>query len=354
MIVPIGDAPNPHGVPWLTYLLILINVAVYVMYTVPLGAVPVDPQDPRFLAYADAVRHSLPDPALLPRVLQGATEYDLFVFAHGFRPDAMSVTDLLTSMFLHGGLLHLVGNMLFLWIYGDNVEHRLGPLRFLVTYLATGVAACLAHVALDPSSGLPMVGASGAISGVLGCYFVWFPRNHVRLLWLLPPFLMQVMLVPARLVLGFYLVLDNFLPLLTGGGDVSIAHAAHIGGFIAGALGAWLGGRMALQAAPADASTAGDALAMAEDLRRAGRNREALAVLGRYLRANPRSPGAGDLHAEAGDILLRDRNDPTGAYQQFVPALEQGASPAAEAVVRDGLATIASLQKRPLRRLQAV
>ena len=91
------------------------------------------------------------------------------------------------------GFLHLFGNMLFLWIYGDNVEHRLGQVRYLLWYLATGIAATLFHTLRASHSDIPLVGASGAISGVLGFYFVWFPRNHVRLLWLLPPFLMQTL-----------------------------------------------------------------------------------------------------------------------------------------------------------------
>ena len=105
-------------------------------------------------------------------------------------------------MFLHAGFLHLFGNMLFLWIYGDNVEHRLGHVPYLFWYLATGVAATLFHMLGASGSQIPLVGASGAISGMLGFYFVWFPRNQVRLLWLLPPFVMQVFEVPARLVLG--------------------------------------------------------------------------------------------------------------------------------------------------------
>ena len=120
--------------------------------------------------------------------------------------------DLLSCMFLHGSLMHLFGNMLFLWIYGDNVERRLGSFAFLLWYLLTGVAATLAHALVFSSSEVPLVGASGAISGVLGFYFVWFPRNVVRMLAFLPPFLMQVFEIPARYVLGMYLVLDNLCP----------------------------------------------------------------------------------------------------------------------------------------------
>src|SRR4030095_2994585 len=168
----------------------------------------------------------------------------LFVFQWGFRPAHPSLVDLFTCMFLHGSLLHLVGNMLFLWIYGDNVEHRLGPVRYLLWYLATGVAATVFHTIRASQSELPLIRASGAISGIPGFYFIWFPRNHVRLLWLLPPFLMQTFEVPARLVLGVYLVLENVLPYLVTSGDTGVAHGAHIGGFLAG-----LGGARGLGAA---------------------------------------------------------------------------------------------------------
>lgn len=345
MVIPIGDAPNPRGLPWVTYALIAVNCAVFALVTVPLSAVPLDPRDPRYLAYVDAVRHSLPDPSLLPHLLRNASEYDLFVFAHGFRPADMSLADLLTAMFLHGGFLHLFGNMLFLWIYGDNVEHHLGPVRYLAAYLATGAAASLTHVVLDPTSTLPMVGASGAISGVLGCYFVWFPRNHVRLLWLLPPFLLQTVMVPSRIVLAFYLMLDNLVPLLVGRQTGGIAHAAHIGGFVAGAAGAYLVGRWRLSRAPAPSHHPQDVIALAGRLRARGESEEAVAALLRFVHDDPRSPEAADMQALAGTILLEDLGESTEAYQQFMAALERGPSPTAEALARDGLAAIARLQR---------
>src|SRR5690606_29843226 len=123
---------------------------------------------------------------------------------------------LLASMFMHGGFAHLAGNMLFLWIYGDNVEHRVGTLRFVGYYLVTGVAATLMHAMFFPTSGLPLVGASGAISGVLGFYYLWFPANRVHLL-LLFPFLLRVT-VPARTLLGLYIVVENIFPFILARG----------------------------------------------------------------------------------------------------------------------------------------
>lgn len=241
MFFPFGDLPNPRGFfPWVTWLLIAANIAVYAVLTVPMSTVPVAPDDPRLLAWLNALGVTLA--SLPPDALAGVSAYDLFVFEHGFKPAVPSAADLLASMFLHSGLMHLLGNMLFLWIYGDNVEHRLGRLGALAAYLGTGAAAVLGHAVLNPTSMTPMVGASGAISGVLGMYFVMFPRNLVKvLLWILP-FALRVQLVSARLVLGLYLVIDNLLPLLVGARG-GVAYGAHIGGFVAGVALAWLGER---------------------------------------------------------------------------------------------------------------
>ena len=145
---------------------------------------------------------------------------------------------LFTSMFLHGGWGHLFGNMLFLWVFGDNVEHRIGHLRFFVFYLATGIAAALAHIFFNPNSMMPTVGASGAISGVLGGYLLMFPRNRVYVLtW------GGVATVPAVFMLGLWILMQ----FINGFGSIAttpetgeeaggVAYLAHIGGFIAGLI----------------------------------------------------------------------------------------------------------------------
>lgn len=139
---------------------------------------------------------------------------------------------LITSMFLHGGWLHLGGNMLFLWIFGDNVEDAMGPVRFLVFYLLCGIAAALAHVAVDPASQIPTVGASGAISGVLGAYLVLHPRAQVLTL-----FLRFFITLPAFVVLGLWFALQAVsATVATGGEGGGVAWWAHIGGFIAGVV----------------------------------------------------------------------------------------------------------------------
>jgi membrane associated rhomboid family serine protease len=137
-------------------------------------------------------------------------------------------------MFLHGGWLHIIGNMLYLWIFGNNIEDILGHVGFVLFYVACGAAAALAQSALDVDSTVPMIGASGAIAGVLGAYAVLFPRAHV--LVLLPlGFFSQVIRLPALLVLGFWFVLQFIEGGLTASsGEGGVAYWAHIGGFVAG------------------------------------------------------------------------------------------------------------------------
>jgi membrane associated rhomboid family serine protease len=139
---------------------------------------------------------------------------------------------LLTSMFLHGGWMHLGGNMLYLWIFGDNLEKVMGAVRFAIFYLVCGLAASFAHIVFGPGSNIPAVGASGAISGVLGGYLVLFPRNRVRVLTR-----GGIAHVPALVVLGLWIVIQ----LISGIGSMAqtsetagVAYMAHIGGFVAG------------------------------------------------------------------------------------------------------------------------
>src|SRR5262249_60468874 len=129
---------------------------------------------------------------------------------------------------------------------------RRGPWPPLAWSRGTGPAPPPFHPLGASGSEIPLVGASGAISGILGFSFVWFPRNRVRLLWLLPPFLMQVFEVPARIVLGIYLILDNLLPYLLVSGDAGVAHGAHIGGFLAGLAAAWVMDRREVSVRPED------------------------------------------------------------------------------------------------------
>ncbi len=147
-----------------------------------------------------------------------------------------AVSRLTATMFMHGGWLHLLGNMLYLWIFGDNVENSMGRGRYLLFYLITGYAATLTHVYFMPESVVPMVGASGAIAGVLGAYFLLFPK--ARVLTLLPiGFLITVVRIPAVFFLGFWFLLQVFNQTMVSSPDTqSVAWWAHIGGFIAGVI----------------------------------------------------------------------------------------------------------------------
>ena len=138
-----------------------------------------------------------------------------------------------TSMFLHGGWMHLIGNMLYLWIFGNNVEDAMGHGRFVFFYLACGTAAAMMQTLMDPASTVPMIGASGAISGVLGAYLLLFP--HARVLVLIPlGFLFYTLRLAAGWVLGFWFVMQLFSSLLSDTAHGGVAFFAHIGGFIAG------------------------------------------------------------------------------------------------------------------------
>jgi membrane associated rhomboid family serine protease len=142
---------------------------------------------------------------------------------------------LLTSMFMHGGWFHILGNLWFLWVFGDNVEDAMGPVRFALFYLVCGVAAALAHVYTSPDSAVPVVGASGAIGGVMGAYAVLYPRAPVHMLVTLG-FYFTRMVVPAYLMLGYWFLLQivGGIPALQGVGGGGVAFWAHVGGFAAG------------------------------------------------------------------------------------------------------------------------
>jgi membrane associated rhomboid family serine protease len=390
MLLPLSDAPNPRGTPIVTYLLIAANVAVYALFTVPLGMERASVDDPALGAYLNVIRDSIPPGVSLRAILEQLSAYDLFVFVHGYKPAAPQLSDLVASLFLHSGFMHLFGNMLFLWIYGDNVESRLGRLPFLFWYLVTGVAATLAFSVFAGGSMVPLVGASGAISGVLGFYFLWFPRNHVRVFVFLFPFFMNVVAIPARIVLGVFLVIDNLLPFLFSGGSGGggVAYGAHIGGFAAGLLAAWVMDRREVSGQPAafrpaeavpvaapaetdvsaliaDGDMAGAARAyfalQPEATRRLlgpdegmtlggwlganGFGEAALAVFRRLLRDYPTDRVAPRAHVGAGLVQLNQLRQVAPAYQHFLDALDLKPDPDTAAQARAALAHIATLQK---------
>src|SRR5438128_832222 len=166
-----------------------------------------------------------------------------FLAIYGVVPAYFSAPTLVTSMFLHGSWSHVIGNMWYLWIFGDNVEDRVGHGRFIVFYLLCGIAAALGQVAVDPHSTLPTIGASGAIAGVMGAYFVLYP--HSRVLTLIPWIFLQIVELPAIMLLGFWFLMQLFSAgtvavTSASHGSGGVAFAAHVVGFVAGVGGVFL------------------------------------------------------------------------------------------------------------------
>ena len=202
--IPLRSTERVYSVPKVTAGLIAVNAAIF-LYQV-----------------------SLP-----------AYELNRFVTQWGIVPDQLHLASLFTSMFLHGGWLHILGNMLFLWVFGRNVEDLIGGSRFLALYLVSGIAAGIVHVITNAYSPLPTIGASGAIAGVMGAYLIKFPRSHIVTLFPIIIFFTTLEIPAALLLLYWFLI--QFLSGIgslgeadyTGGG---VAWFAHVGGFIAGAI----------------------------------------------------------------------------------------------------------------------
>lgn len=207
-MIPIRDQLPTRRVPIVNYLIIAANILVFILQWMA------GPNQEAFVYQY----------ALIPANFTSTLNLS-------------NITDIFTSIFMHAGLLHLAGNMLYLWIFGDNVEDRMGPVKFLVFYLVGGLVASLTHILTNPGSQIPTVGASGAIAAVLGAYLVLYPQS--RVLTFIPiGFLMQLKLIPASIVLGLWFVLQLFNGVLSlGGPDIGgTAFWAHIGGFVAGML----------------------------------------------------------------------------------------------------------------------
>jgi membrane associated rhomboid family serine protease len=218
-VIPLRDANPTRRTPVVTLALIAACFAVFA-YELGLLASAGDAALERFVT----------EWGVVPAAATGA-------WRGGNVLSAESAT-LVTSQFLHGGWLHLIGNMLYLWIFGNNIEDRLGRIRFVLFYLGGGVVAGLTQIAIDPSSTIPMVGASGAIAATLGAYLVLYPRARITTLVFLG-FFYQLINVPAVAVLGFWFALqliDGFASLGVEGVGGGVAFFAHIGGFVAGAV----------------------------------------------------------------------------------------------------------------------
>ncbi len=210
-MIPFKDDNPTRRFPVLTLILIFLNIVVFVL--------------------------SLTHPAGLQQILYryGAIPRSILTFkTHQPLPAPLTV---FTSMFLHGGLFHIAGNMLYLWIFGNNIEDRLGRIRFILFYLSSGVVAAYAHALSSPSSTIPMVGASGAIAGILGAYLLLYPTAKVHTL-IFFGFFVQIVRIPAVVVIGLWGLIQVLNGIMSKGLMVQsgVAWFAHIGGFIFGLL----------------------------------------------------------------------------------------------------------------------
>ncbi|MBA3240221.1 MAG: rhomboid family intramembrane serine protease [Acidobacteria bacterium] len=229
MVFPIGDDNSDRATtPIVNYVLIALNVLVFV-FLQGMGS-----NDKFTYAYATVPQEIVTGVDIARPVTVNDPVSGDPVGRIPLQPTPLSVyLTLLTSMFMHGGFAHLFGNMLYLWIFGDNLEDRLGHVRYLVFYLACGVLASLAHVVTNTGSYIPSLGASGAISGVLGGYILLYPKRKVRAI-VLRGFMTEI---PAWAAIGLWFVfqLISGLGMLgRGSQEGGVAYAAHIGGFIAG------------------------------------------------------------------------------------------------------------------------
>ncbi|MEU0738727.1 rhomboid family intramembrane serine protease [Streptomyces sp. NPDC006134] len=247
MVIPVHDVNPVRGTPWVTYALIAANFVVFLTMPGMAGSVTGDgslAQLCHLQAYLDQwaavpqelVHHRMPRLVPTGDVGLGPRGPGCVIAPPGY--DKSPELSVLTAMFLHGSWLHLLGNMLFLWIFGNNIEERMGHLRFLLFYGVCGYASAYGFALTNPSSTTPLIGASGAIAGVLGAYLVLYPRARV---WVLVPFLIFLPLrLPAWIVLGLWFVLQAFY---SAGQGVSaagtVAYVAHVVGFVAGMLLAW-------------------------------------------------------------------------------------------------------------------
>jgi membrane associated rhomboid family serine protease len=214
LFLPLYDDNPRLRLPVATYALIAACVGVF-LWQLGLG-----PRAERAASFAYG---------MVPAVLFGEAELPTQL------QRIPSWATLITSMFLHGSWLHLLGNMLYLWLFGRGVESALGPVRFLVFYLLCGIAAALTQGLIDPSSEVPMIGASGAIAGTLGAYLVLYPRgNVVVFVWVL--IFVRLIAVPAVILLGLWFLGQLLSALATRGAEPGVAFWAHIGGFVVGLL----------------------------------------------------------------------------------------------------------------------
>ncbi|PYV72335.1 MAG: rhomboid family intramembrane serine protease [Acidobacteria bacterium] len=220
---PIRDDQPRFSTPYVNYFIIALNVLIYVFFEIPVQ-------------------------------MQGGRHFEALIFQFGFVPEHLtgalagaphysisaSLLTIFTSMFLHGDLFHIIGNLWFLWIFGDNIEDYLGHFSYLIFYLLCGIAAALTFIAINPSSIVPTIGASGAIAGIMGAYILLYPRARVQTLVVLIVFI-TFWWLPAWVFLGYWFLIQFVATSVEAGAAAhhqtgGVAFAAHVGGFVAGLL----------------------------------------------------------------------------------------------------------------------
>jgi membrane associated rhomboid family serine protease len=247
-VIPIGDLTRRRRFPYVNYALILANLVVFIF----MALLPSTPDATGAQAQEDFVKQTR---GVCYGLRVPPTPIDRFYCRWGFQPrewfDAVRNTPvvrnfdrvavlatILTAMFIHAGWLHLIGNMVFLWVFGDNVEDRLGHIPYLLFYVASGVVASLSQAWVDTASIIPNVGASGAVAGVLGAYLVWYARERVVIVIPIFPLFLIPIPVPALIMIGIWFaqqLLAGFATLGPSDGlDGGVAYFAHIGGFVFG------------------------------------------------------------------------------------------------------------------------
>lgn len=237
-MIPLKDRNPTQRFPVITLLLIAANVVVF-LFLEPITEPDLE-QTAYFVCNAAVPYEVTHGETLLDAAEDGRSPSGTAEALAGIQQERCAGKNvwlsILFSMFLHGGLLHIAGNMLFLWVFGNNVEDRLGPWKYPLFYFGAGLAATYAQSFISPSSAIPLVGASGAIAGVLGAYLLMFP--HARVVTLVIFLFISVIEIPAMVVLGIWFVLQLFQSTgaVTGGEAGGVAYMAHVAGFVAGML----------------------------------------------------------------------------------------------------------------------
>ncbi len=228
-MIPLADENPSRSKPYVVYVLVALNAIVFLIDRLgaqgPIGGLW------NWSMIPWSVVHNAPANLDIP--VRYGQMVGIYQVRHaGFQPEWITI---FTSMFMHGSFIHIGGNMLYLWIFGNNVEDAVGHFRFLLFYLLCGVIAALAHISSNPASTVPTLGASGAIAGVLGAYLFLYPGNRVRtLIWVY--FFVEFIDIPAVLVLGVWFATQLMNVGASGGMQGGVAYWAHIGGFISGII----------------------------------------------------------------------------------------------------------------------